>query len=82
MLENGNMQGDLPCKRIEWLLKYRLKKHGASQAREAIYSDPADDRFWLLTYPESYRHGGGPPLLTFVPKSEAVLWQLRQAGKG
>ena len=81
VLEGGKMQPDQSCERIEWLLKNRLTKHGASEEWEALYSDPSDERFWLLTYPESHMHGGGPPLLKFVAKSEAALWQLRQAGQ-
>lgn len=30
---------------------------------DSLYRDPADGRFWELTYPESDVQGGGPPRL-------------------
>ncbi len=28
-----------------------------------LYRDPADNRLWELSYPNSALHGGGPPML-------------------
>ena len=53
---------------------------------ETLYRDPDDGRFWKLTFPKSYMHGGGPPALILVsigevyddfflvPKSESGLF--------
>lgn len=38
---------------------------------ETLYQDPADLRFWELTYPHGEMHGGGPPTLKSLTVQEA-----------
>ena len=77
VLVGAKMQADDACKRIEWLLENRLKELGSNEQWESLHLDLSDNRYWLRTYPESHMHGGGPPLLQCIAKSEAMLWQLR-----
>lgn len=61
------------CARIDWLLNNALKIFGFSEESggwDKLYRDPADGRFWLLTYPFSEMHGGGPPTLRNLLLSE------------
>jgi hypothetical protein len=81
VLVDYKMQGDAACKRIEWLLQNRLKQLVVNEKSESLHIDPSDNRYWLRTYPQSYMHGGGPPMLKCIAKSEAVLWQLRQGAR-
>ncbi len=55
--------------RIKWLTSSALERVAISPeygAWEVLYRDPADGRFWELTYPLSAMHGGGPPQLAVV----------------
>lgn len=36
-----------------------------------LYRDPADGRYWELSYPDSSSHGGGAPLLKLLSQKEA-----------
>ena len=38
---------------------------------DVLYRDPADGRYWELTYPQSHMHGGGPPRLTHLSFEQA-----------
>lgn len=61
------------CERIDWLLNNVLKIFGFSEESggwDKLYRDPADGRFWLVTYPFSEMHGGGPPTLTNLSLTE------------
>ncbi len=33
-----------------------------------LYIDNDDNRYWELTYPKVYMHGGGPPTLICISK--------------
>ena len=38
---------------------------------EKLYQSRADGSFWLMTYPESELHGGGPPRLERIDEAAA-----------
>jgi hypothetical protein len=68
----GKVEADQNCERIEDLTRNELRKIGQDQTGwDVLYVDPRDGRFWELTYPQSEFHGGGPPLLTQIAKSDA-----------
>jgi len=61
------------CERIDWLINNALNIAGFSEESggwEKLYKDPADGRYWLLTYPFSEMQGGGPPTLRHLPLTE------------
>jgi len=63
--------GDENCQRIEHLKSNYLIKVTVEQIDwEVLYQDPNDKRYWLLTYPHSDWHGGGPPTLKMITLSE------------
>lgn len=64
--DNG-INVDEVCKRIEWLTSEVLEKIGVDASGwETLYQDPKDGRKWVLYYPHSGLHGGGPPALKVV----------------
>ena len=72
-LFNGKaMTVDSNCERIEWLINESLNRvEGGMLEWERLYQDPRDNRYWLLTYPQSHMHGGGPPALKYVSEATA-----------
>lgn len=38
-----------------------------------LYRDATDGRYWELTYPDSYEHGGGAPMLACLEIEEIKL---------
>lgn len=63
---------DEPLERIHQLIDHHLERLAiADGGWSALYRDPGDGRLWELTYPESYKHGGGPPALFQVSETEA-----------
>lgn len=58
----GVARADKVCQRIEHLIADVFTKV-ADGNWEVLYRDPADGRFWELTWPQSHLHGGGPPQL-------------------
>jgi hypothetical protein len=61
------------CSRINWLVSEVLTNAGVgkdSGGWERLYRDPADGRYWLLTYPHGEMQGGGPPALKNLSLSE------------
>ena len=55
---------DETCQRIEWLVSKVLKFIGTDESGwDTLYQDVSDGRYWLLCYPASELHGGGPPSL-------------------
>jgi hypothetical protein len=69
---DGRMVGDAATGRIDRLIVQGLTKVGtASEGWELLYQDPRNGRYWELTYPLSYMHGGGPPTLR-VLKNEVA----------
>ncbi|WP_262495014.1 Imm27 family immunity protein [Algoriphagus boritolerans] len=66
------MERDEICKRIEKLKSdYLIKVAVDETGWETLYQDPNDNRYWLLTYPNSEYHGGGPPTLKVITSIEA-----------
>ncbi|MFY8275577.1 Imm27 family immunity protein [Pseudoalteromonas sp. SSDWG2] len=64
---NAKVIADSVCERIDWLVNNHLQQIGTSKCGWALFfTDPTDGRFWLLTYPQSHMHGGGPPVLKVV----------------
>jgi hypothetical protein len=67
---------DESCRRIESLVQCYLE-HVAEHPQEGgwrtLFRDPGDGRMWERTYPDSQMHGGGPPLLRFIPAEEAKI---------
>lgn len=61
------------CERIKTLTTSYLKKIASDASGwDKLYQDPADKRYWELTYPQSGMHGGGPPLLRVLSQAEAA----------
>ena len=66
ILADGKVRGNEACERIHWLISEVLQQMGvdaASGGWDKLFRDPADGRYWLLTYPRSEMQGGGPPAL-------------------
>ena len=71
-LENGQIRSDVVAERIRWLIAHKLRKLSvASGGWEALYVDPADGRYWELSYPQSEMYGGGPQKLTLLDPQQA-----------
>jgi hypothetical protein len=63
---------DEVAKRIQFLIKDHLVQLATDPTGwDVLYRDPADGRFWELSYPSSELHGGGPPQLTLIDSSKA-----------
>jgi hypothetical protein len=71
-LNDGVVHVDAVSTRIEELTRTFLTKVAVSGSGwETLYRDPADNRLWELSYPNSERHGGGPPSLKVLSLLEA-----------
>jgi len=71
-LVNNAVESDSTCRRIERLIKHQLTKLGSDPSGwDTLFRDPADGRYWELTYPQSDSEGGGPPRLRCMEKDEA-----------
>jgi hypothetical protein len=67
----GRVYADPVAERIELLItKYLTRVATDASGWEILYRDPQDGRYWMLTYPNGQMHGGGPPSLVLVDKSE------------
>jgi hypothetical protein len=63
---------DKVCKRIDWLVTNCLKKLAVDKSGwETLYQDLNDKRYWVLSYPNSDWHGGGPPALKTISQVDA-----------
>jgi hypothetical protein len=72
--KGAEVRQDVNCQRIEHLVEDHLTKVGHDPSGwDTLYLDPADGRYWELTYPESDSHGGGPPMLRNVSPDFARL---------
>lgn len=71
IMDNGKVIGDQACLRIEELRKNYLKKVAVGDW-EILYEDPKDNRYWLLEFPHSGYHGGGPPTLKMLTQTEVT----------
>lgn len=50
---------------------YLVRLADADGGWSILYRDPADNRLWELTYPQSYLQGGGPAVLKCLSQEEA-----------
>lgn len=67
----GRVEADSNCRRINELISHHLREVASDASGwDSLYVDPSDNRFWELTYPESASHGGGPPHLRHLLRSE------------
>jgi hypothetical protein len=77
VMKDGKMFIDREaCLRINWLASGVLVNVGVdkdSGGWEKLYRDPADGRYWLLTYPHGEMQGGGPPALKQLPLTEGEV---------
>jgi hypothetical protein len=66
------VEADATARRIERLIAGELQQIGNDVSGwDVLYRDPNDGRLWELTYPNSERHGGGPPRLTCIAHEAA-----------
>ncbi len=73
-LIDGRMTADSTCERIQRLVSDSLEEVASDESGWSIlYRDPVDGRYWELTYPQSHMHGGGPPSLLCVLKTDARM---------
>jgi hypothetical protein len=80
-LVGGQVVSDPACSRIDTLIYRYLQKICVTEGGwVTLYQDPADGRYWELTYPQSEQHGGGPPLLTWL-NDEQVASKYKDALK-
>ena len=70
-MENGKVVADEVCQRIEKLMANYLRKVAEGNWK-TLYQDPKDNRYWLLNYPHSDWHGGGPPRLEMITQTEVT----------
>ena len=66
----AQVHGNDVCARIQWLTSEVLQQVGVDKESggwDKLFRDPSDGRYWLLTYPHSDMHGGGPPTLKHLP---------------
>ena len=72
IFENGKIVEDSVTKRINKLINNCLVKITSDKTGwETLYKDPKDNRYWILTYPDSELQGGGAPSLINISKEEA-----------
>ena len=65
IVSGTQVEGDEVCKRIKWVVAEKIQEVTTDASGwDVLYRDPADGRYWELTYPKSHMHGGGPPRLT------------------
>jgi len=70
--DRDNVAQDDTCKRIDWLITNHLKKISVDESGwEILFQDPNDKRYWVLTYPNSDWHGGGPSTLQTLSQVDA-----------
>ncbi len=71
-LVGGKVEANSTCRRIDRVVKDQLTQIGADESGwDTLYRDPADGRYWELTYPESDSEGGGPPQLVCLDQDSA-----------
>jgi hypothetical protein len=73
IVEHGKVRANTVAQRIEELINYYLLEVAVSEdGWSKLFRDPNDGRFWELTYPESFEHGGGAPQLRHVSYANAL----------
>ncbi len=74
IVKDDQITSNEACGRIEWLVSDILKLVRVDRSTwEKLYQDPKDKRYWLLYYPYSEMHGGGPPSLMEISYKEAEI---------
>ncbi len=71
---------DEKCRRIMYLVRNVLRRVAESPRSgswEVLYQDPADGRYWELTYPNGDMQGGGPPRLAVISPADARRKYMR-----
>lgn len=72
ILQDGKPLADAVCARIDFLINHCLDFKGRDTSGwDVLYQDPADGRYWELTYPDAYLHGGGAPALRVCSVEDA-----------
>lgn len=70
----ADVVGDPICNRIDALIQSHLRELAKDRTGwETLYLDPEDGRLWEHTYPNSERHGGGPPELRLIEAGTAQM---------
>ena len=73
LFDGKEMSSDHNCKRIDWLINDRLIKiKSKDNGWTSVYIDPADFRYWELSYPQGELQGGGPPMLQNIGVVESA----------
>ncbi|TFU00389.1 hypothetical protein EUV02_15195 [Polymorphobacter arshaanensis] len=69
---DGDVQGDAVCERIDYLTEILdvVQDHPQAGGWRRLFRDPADGRYWELTYPQAELHAGGPPALRWISDDE------------
>ena len=71
-LVNGRVEDDASCSRIDELTQHYLHEVGRDQSGwDVLFIDPADQRYWELTYSSSGSHGGDAPRLICISQARA-----------
>jgi hypothetical protein len=70
--DGETMQRDSTEQRIQALIDHQLERIADGDGGWSTpYRDPADGRYWELTYPHSEMQGGGPARLAVISPAEA-----------
>src|SRR5215510_13483106 len=73
-LEGDRVIADEVCRRIRVLVEEELQLVSSSDGGwTKLYFDPADGRYWALTYPQSEMRGAGPPRLIHIPADDVKI---------
>jgi len=72
-LNEGNVEKDINCKRIDYLtINYLTEVSTSEDGWSKLYIDKNDGRYWELVYNDSSFHGGGPPSLIALNEKEVL----------
>ncbi len=70
---DGHVQSDEAEQRIRELISTYLRYLSTDNSGwEKLYRDPADGRYWELTFPNGALQAGGPPELRCIDKNDAL----------
>ncbi|HEY1956799.1 MAG TPA: Imm27 family immunity protein [Polyangiaceae bacterium] len=69
---DGRIAPDDVAERVRSLARDVLERVASDASGwDTLYLDPADGRYWELTYPQGQMHGGGPPRLAVISVEQA-----------
>lgn len=82
ILKDGKPAIDAVADRIDQLTGSHLRLVATdTDGWSKLYRDPADGRYWELTYPHGEMHGGGPTRLAVISREDASFrYHLREPG--